>query len=256
MKGEHMDSLATVLGQEMQRFNKLLGKMSRSLALLQKAIRGEVLLDEELDKMYVAMLNNKVPANWTAAAYPSLKPLASWMRDMHARIGFMRGWLVGGQPSAFWISGFFFPQGFMTGTLQNHARKYAIAIDTLNFSFKMLEADVPDELPLAEVPEDGVVIYGLFFDGARWDKKERTVIESKPGEIYGAVPLIHFMPTVNYKPSPKEFSAPVYKTHVRAGTLSTTGMSTNFIVTVELPTREDPDKWILMGAALLSMTPD
>jgi dynein heavy chain len=35
MKGEHMDSLATVLGQEMQRFNKLLGKMSRSLALLQ-----------------------------------------------------------------------------------------------------------------------------------------------------------------------------------------------------------------------------
>ena len=256
MKGEHMDSLATVLGQEMQRFNKLLGKMSRSLALLQKAIRGEVLLDEELDRMYVAMLNNKVPANWTAAAYPSLKPLASWMRDMHARIGFMRGWLVGGQPSAFWISGFFFPQGFMTGTLQNHARKYAIAIDTLNFSFKMLEADVPDELPLAEVPEDGVVIYGLFFDGARWDKKERTVIESKPGEIYGAVPLIHFMPTVNYKPSPKEFSAPVYKTHVRAGTLSTTGMSTNFIVTVELPTREDPDKWILMGAALLSMTPD
>ena len=80
--------------------------------------------------------------------------------------------------------------------------------------------------------------------------------KSAPGEIYGAVPLIHFMPTVNYKPSPKEFSAPVYKTHVRAGTLSTTGMSTNFIVTVELPTREDPDKWILMGAALLSMTPD
>ena len=64
------------------------------------------------------------------------------------------------------------------------------------------------------------------------------------------------MPTVNYKPSPKEFSAPVYKTHVRAGLLSTTGMSTNFIVTVEMATERPPDTWILMGAALLSMTPD
>ena len=49
-KGEHMDSLATVLGQEMARFNKLLAVMNRSLADLQRAIRGEILLSDELDK--------------------------------------------------------------------------------------------------------------------------------------------------------------------------------------------------------------
>ena len=256
MKGEHMDSLATVLGQEMERFNKLLRVMGRSLALLQKAIRGEVLLDEELDKMYVSMLNNRVPPNWVHAAYPSLKPLASWIKDMHLRISFMRSWLINGQPGAFWLSGFFFPQGFMTGTLQNHARKYAIAIDTLNFGFKILEHDTPEEFPAAEVPEDGVVIYGLFFDGARWNKQEKSVVESKPGEIYSSVPLIHLIPTKDYKTNPKEFSAPVYKTHVRAGVLSTTGMSNNFILPIDMPTQRDPSVWILMGAALLSMTPD
>jgi len=256
MKGEHMDSLATVLSQEMERFNKLLKVMAGSLFDLQRAIRGEVLLSEELDKMYTAILNNKVPGNWEAAAYPSLKPLASWVKDLHLRIAFMRKWLIGGQPSAYWLSGFFFPQGFMTGTLQNHARKYAIAIDTLNFSFRMLDADGPDDLNPKDVPEDGIVIYGLFFDGARWDKQNKTVADSRPGEIFATVPCIHFMPTKDYKPSPKEYSAPVYKTSVRAGTLSTTGMSTNFIVTVEMPTTIDPSNWILKGAALLSQLND
>src|SRR4051812_15595993 len=60
--------------------------------------------------MYTALLNNQVPKNWEAAAYPSLKPLASWVKDFHARIAFMRNWLVNGQPDVFWMSGFFFPQ--------------------------------------------------------------------------------------------------------------------------------------------------
>jgi len=220
-KGEHMDSLSIVLMQELARFNLLLKTMATSLFDLQRAIRGEVLLSEELDKMYTAMFNNKVPANWEAAAYPSLKPLASWIKDLHARMKFMRAWLLGGQPTAFWISGFFFPQGFLTGALQNHARKYAIAIDTLNFAFRVLDADGGDDVTADDVPEDGVLVYGCFFDGARWDKAKREVTDSRPGEVNSAMPVIHFVPTKDYKPNPAEYSAPMYKTSVRAGVLST-----------------------------------
>jgi dynein heavy chain len=252
-KGEHMDSLGTVLSQELARFNLLLKAMAGSLFELQRAIRGEVLLSEELDKMFTAMLNNKVPGNWESAAYPSLKPLASWVKDLHARLRFMAQWLAHGQPAAFWISGFFFPQGFLTGALQNHARKYAIAIDTLNFSFRVLRAEGPEGLAPdgSETPGDGVLVYGCFFDGARWDAASQSVTDSRPGEINSVMPIMHFVPTKDYKPNPKEYSAPMYKTSTRAGVLSTTGMSTNYVISCELATTRAPETWTLAGAALL-----
>jgi dynein heavy chain len=35
-----------------------------------------------------------------------------------------------------------------------------------------------------------------------------------------------------------------------AGTLSTTGHSTNFIIGIDTPTKKKPEYWILKGAAL------
>ena len=39
--------------------------------------------------MYTAFLNNQVPAIWANAAYPSLKSLASWIKDLLLRCDFM-----------------------------------------------------------------------------------------------------------------------------------------------------------------------
>lgn len=61
------------------------------------------------------------------------------MADLHARIDFLNKWVSDGIPTSFWISGFYFPQAFLTGNLQNFARKYIKAIDTINFSFKVNE---------------------------------------------------------------------------------------------------------------------
>ena len=86
-------------------------------------------MSQELDSMYLSMLNSLVPENWAKVAYPSLKPLMSWFRDLLERVEFMNNWLTLGHPACFWISGFFFPQGFMTGVLQTHSRKHKVAID-------------------------------------------------------------------------------------------------------------------------------
>lgn len=165
-------------------------------------------------------------------------------------------------------------------SLQNHARKYAIPIDTLAFAFRMLRAEDEADVRPADVPEDGVLIYGLFMDGARWDRDGLVIEDSNPGEIYSRWPVVHFNPTKDYKTPPGHYSAPIYKTSTRAGTLSTTGsecrgglreslsrmkhfplhpppaVSTNFIVAVDMPTTRDPSYFVLKGAALLCQLND
>lgn len=44
-------------------------------------------------------------------------------------------------PFSYWMSGFYFPQGFLTGVLQTHSRLYKIPIDTLSFKFKVLAVE-------------------------------------------------------------------------------------------------------------------
>ena len=123
----------------MLKFNRLVAEMRSSLKNLCLAINGFIVMSEVLDKMYVSLQNGTVPINWAKVAYPSLKPLASWFIDLKARMTFIETWLMNGNPKSYWLSGMFFPHGFMTGCLQTHARQYKIPIDKLSFTFQVME---------------------------------------------------------------------------------------------------------------------
>lgn len=66
-------------------------------------------MDLDLEKLYYSFLAQRVPEMWEDAAYPSLKPLSSWVKDFLKRIKFIRKWLSEGPMSSYWISAFFFP---------------------------------------------------------------------------------------------------------------------------------------------------
>ncbi|KAK7819786.1 hypothetical protein U0070_012392 [Myodes glareolus] len=243
------ESMNTVLVQEVIRYNKLLVVITQTLSDMLKALKGLVVMSLELELMSTSLYNNTVPELWNTKAYPSLKPLASWIMDLLQRLNFIQSWIENGIPPVFWISGFFFPQAFLTGTLQNFARKFVISIDTIAFDFKVLSR-TPSEIE--ERPPIGCYIHGLFLEGARWDPLDFQLAESRPKELYTEMAVIWLMPVANRKVETQDFYlCPIYKTLTRAGTLSTTGHSTNYVIAVEIPTNKPQRHWIKRGVALI-----
>lgn len=101
--------MTTILKQEMERFNNLLDFIKDSLTNVALAIKGDVILSQDLEEQYHALYIGRVPPAWSKIAYPSLKPLASWFDDLILRVRFMRRWLTEGPPASYWISGLYFP---------------------------------------------------------------------------------------------------------------------------------------------------
>ncbi len=88
--------------------------------------------------------------------------------------------------------------------------------------------------------------------------------DSAPHVLYSMCPVLHLKPaprraavasaagsTGPAAGPPYSYSAPLYRTSARHGTLSTTGHSTNFVMYVHLPAVAPPAHWTLRGSALL-----
>ena len=133
----YVESMNTVLQQELIRFNNLRNTIVSTLGQLEKAIEGTIIMSAELEDIYNKMYIYQVPDAWHKHSYPSLKPLTSWIDDFLKRLAFMTKWLKEGQPTSFWISGFFFTQSFLTGTMQNYARVVGI------FYFRHQKKSIP-----------------------------------------------------------------------------------------------------------------
>jgi len=106
---EYTESMNTVLTQECVRYNAVLGLMAVMLRDVQKALKGEVVMSEELEILATSLYNNQVPDAFAKVGPLSLKPLSSWISDLNDRLDFINKWIEKGKPPAYWISGFFFP---------------------------------------------------------------------------------------------------------------------------------------------------
>lgn len=129
----------TVLVQEIERYNALLFIIKSTCVDVQKVIKGLLTMTPEMEETCTYIILKKIPLSWLKKSYPSLKPVASYIQDFIERINFLNDWSLNGKPPTFWISGFYFTQAFLTGAMQNYARKQRIPIDTLTFDFNVLK---------------------------------------------------------------------------------------------------------------------
>mmetsp|Transcript_55811 Transcript_55811/g.113839 ORF Transcript_55811/g.113839 Transcript_55811/m.113839 type:complete len:619 (-) Transcript_55811:31-1887(-) len=242
------ESMNTVLLQELGRFNALVKVVRSSLSDIKKAIKGLVLMSDDLEQVFTSLFNGKTPAMWLASSYPSLKPLGSYSSDLVDRLKFFQNWVDNGIPVLFWISGIYFTQAFTTGASQNFARKYTIPIDTLTFDF-----ETPKEQDPKEKPENGVYTYGLFLEGCKWGWDTWSLQESDPKVLYVPVPMIWIVPCkkTNLREFPS-YECPTYKVSTRKGVLSTTGHSTNYVMPVRLDSSHPESHWVKRGVAMLT----
>lgn len=140
------------------------------------------------------------------------------------------------------MTGFFNPQGFVTAMRQEVTRAHkGWALDTVVVHNDVTRMSMDD---VTASPQEGVYVFGLFLDGAAWDRKNSRLTESTPKVLFAPIPVIHIY-AVNTKDAvdPKLYVCPVYKKPRRT--------DLTYITALVLKTVQPPDHWIRRGVALL-----
>ncbi|KAK2859784.1 hypothetical protein Q5P01_004404 [Channa striata] len=219
------------LRQEVDRMQRIISNVRSTLTDLKLAIDGTIIMSEDLRDALDCI-------------------------ELLERNQQLSGWISTGRPHQFWLTGFFNPQGFLTAMRQETTRSNLSrgwALDTVILSndvTKMMREDVS-----APPPEDvgGVYIYGLFLDGAGWDRRGAKLTEAPPKVLFTPLPVVHVYAissavTADSKQQPggggvNLYSCPVYKKPRRT--------DLNYIFSLQLRTTQPADHWTLRGAALL-----
>lgn len=89
--------------------------MINSLNNIIGGLEGTSLLSKDDEEASNQMFMGQIPDIWKPWSYPSLKPLGSYVKNLKERIAFFQTWVEEGKPINYWLPGFHFTTGFLTG---------------------------------------------------------------------------------------------------------------------------------------------
>uniref|UniRef100_A0A0A9X8R5 Dynein heavy chain 8, axonemal n=1 Tax=Lygus hesperus TaxID=30085 RepID=A0A0A9X8R5_LYGHE len=236
-----LNSLNIFLRQEIDRMQRVIKLVKITLKDLLLAIEGIIIMNENLREAFDAIYDAKVPMVWKRGSWESAS-LGFWYTELIMRNKQFVKWCFKGRPTAFWMTGFFNPQGFLTAMKQEVARAHkGWALDAVYLDNKVTKHFTQ---VISAGPKEGVYVYGLYLDGCSWDKKQDRLVESVPKVIYTEMPMIHIFAINTNEPRPKDmYTCPVYKKPRRT--------DLNFITPLWLPCKFSFEHWILRGVGLL-----
>uniref|UniRef100_A0A452F4Q5 Dynein axonemal heavy chain 8 n=1 Tax=Capra hircus TaxID=9925 RepID=A0A452F4Q5_CAPHI len=241
MKMGHLNSMNIFLRQEIDRMQKVISILRSSLSDLKLAIEGTIIMSENLRDALDNMYDARIPQIWKRVSWDS-STLGFWFTELLERNAQFSTWIFEGRPNVFWMTGFFNPQGFLTAMRQEVTRAHkGWALDSVTIHNEVLRQTKEE---VTSPPVEGVYIYGLYMDGAAWDRRNGKLTESTPKVLFTQLPVLHIFAINSTAPKdPKLYVCPIYKKPRRT--------DLTFITVVYLRTVLSPDHWILRGVALL-----
>ena len=254
--GGLQEPLNIFLYQEIQRLQRVIGRVRFMCGAMVQAINGEIVMTTELLQSMNDVFDAKVPRPWLYTPggdeFSWLLPfLGTWFASLKEREAQISQWLNNGRLYSFWMTGFANPQGFLTSMKQEVTRLHRAQMWALDDVLYHSEVqDFQEGSQVKSHPKEGVYIHGLFLDAARWDRGNGTLVESEPKKLFANLPVIHV--TVMTKPLLKErrdalggeraiYDAPCYRYPLRNDRFR--------IFQVGIPCKTaPPEHWILRGA--------
>jgi dynein heavy chain, axonemal len=245
LPGGPTQPLTVHLRQEIDRLNIIIILATKTLKNLQLAIAGTLALAGDLVDALDKLFNAAIPASWLKKSWESAT-IGTWFQGLLMRHKQLDKWLREGRPKAYWLTGFFNPQGFLTAMKQEVNRQHAKdkwALDDVVMTSQVTHPP-KDVEQLKDGMSEGVYVYGLFLEGCRWDGKQNKLVDSDPKKLYTPLPVLEVTGVLQKdKVTKGVYEAPTYRVKKRTGL--------NFISTFPLRTEDPPSKWVMRGVALL-----
>lgn len=266
---DDVDSLNITLLMEIKRYNALIAVIRSTLHNAINSINGTQQPTPDIEETSNKLYNNQVPDAFKKNAYQSQKPLAAWISHLLDRLGFFRDWIDRGTPKTFWMPGFFVIQSFLTAVLLNFARKKKVAVDSLEFDFRVIPVEQEKRYAVGtDAPDNGCFVHGLFLDGASWDGRRNVLKDPSPGQLYQSMPHIWFIVRekrgwdllrLKYN-NLHAYECPLYITTKRTSEIIKQSGIESWILDVKLPysrtSEANSETWTIRGVGLITQLDD
>ncbi|XP_067084612.1 dynein axonemal heavy chain 10 [Osmerus mordax] len=242
--GLEVSPTSVVLLQELERWNRLVLRMGRSLAELQRALAGEVGMSSELDEVARALFNGLLPSIWRKLAPDTLKSLGNWMIHFRRRHEQYSAWVEEGEPKVMWLSGLQIPESYLTALVQATCRRNAWPLDRSTLYTQVTQHCTEQEVN--ERPGQGCFVSGMYLEGADWDVEQGCLVRSKPKVLLVPLPILKVIPIEAHRLKLQNtLKTPVYTTSMRRN-----AMGVGLVCEADLFTTKHISHWVLQGVCL------
>ena len=234
-----------VLLQELDRWNSLNSYMSTSLRDLQRALKGELGMSADLDKIAQSMLNGMLPPQWAKLTPATRKGLSAWITFWLRRQDQYAAWVEQGEPIVMWLSGLSIPETFLAAVVQTTCRRKKWPLDKSTLYTKVTQYLHAEEV--LERLQDGCYISGTYLEGAAWDVAHSRLARQPPKILIQEMPVIRVIPVEAHRLKlTGTFRAPVYVTSDRKN-----AGGVGMVFEADLDTEMHGSHWTLQGTALV-----